>query len=102
MGCNRGWDLAWLWLWCRLAATALFQPLDWEPPYAVGVALKKKKKRIHREESYVKMCEDGGRSWSNVATSQGIARAWESPSEGRGEGGFFSRSFGRSIASSTP
>ena len=27
-------------LWCRLTATALIQPLAWEPPYAVGVALK--------------------------------------------------------------
>ena len=33
-----------LWLWCRLAATALIRPLAWEPPYTVGVALKKKKK----------------------------------------------------------
>ena len=29
-----------LWLWCRLAATALIRPLAWEPPYAVGVAKK--------------------------------------------------------------
>ena len=32
-----------LWLWCRPAATTLIQPLAWEPPYAVGVALKKKR-----------------------------------------------------------
>ena len=32
-----------LWLWCRLAATAPIRPLDWEPPYAVGAALKKAK-----------------------------------------------------------
>ena len=32
-----------LWLWCRPAATALIQPLAWEPPYAVGVALKRQK-----------------------------------------------------------
>ena len=31
-------DLALLRLWCRLAAEALFQPLAWEPPYAVGAA----------------------------------------------------------------
>ena len=36
---------------CRLAATALIQPLAWEPPYAMGEAqemakrLKKKKKK---------------------------------------------------------
>ena len=36
-------DLALLSLWSRLAATALIQPLTWEPPYAMGVALKKTK-----------------------------------------------------------
>ena len=25
-----------LWLWCRLAATALSRPLAWELPYAAG------------------------------------------------------------------
>jgi len=36
----------WIWccceLWCRVAATAPIRPLTWEPPYATGVALKKK------------------------------------------------------------
>ena len=32
-----------LWLWRRLAAAAPIRPLAWEPLYAVGVALKKKK-----------------------------------------------------------
>ena len=32
-----------LWLWHRVAATALIRPLDWEPPYAAGVALKRQK-----------------------------------------------------------
>ena len=41
---QKGSDLALLWLWCRLAAAAPIQPLAWEPPYAVGAALKKKKK----------------------------------------------------------
>ena len=39
------WILPLLWLWCRLAATALMQPLAWEPPYAVGGALKGQKKK---------------------------------------------------------
>ena len=30
----------------RLAAVALIQPLAWEIPYAVGVALKRKKKKM--------------------------------------------------------
>ena len=37
--------LLWLWLWHRPAAAALIQPLAWEPPYAVGVALKSKNKQ---------------------------------------------------------
>ena len=38
-------DLAWLWLWCRPAAAALIQPLTWQPPYATGAVLKRKRKR---------------------------------------------------------
>ena len=37
-------DLALLWLWRRPAATALIRPLAWEPPCAVGVALKGQKR----------------------------------------------------------
>ena len=47
MSCSVGrrgsWDLALLWLWRRLAAVALIRPLAWEPPYAVGLALKRQK-----------------------------------------------------------
>ena len=42
VGCRRGWDLALLWLRRRLAVVALMRPLVWAPPYAAGVALKKK------------------------------------------------------------
>ena len=42
-------DLVLLWLWCRLAATALIRPSAWEPPYAVRVALKRLKKKKERE-----------------------------------------------------
>ena len=45
VGCRRGSDLVWLWLWRRPAALAPIRPLAWEPPYAEGVALKKEKKR---------------------------------------------------------
>ena len=34
-----------LWLWCRPAAATLIQLLDWELPYATGMALKSKKKK---------------------------------------------------------
>ena len=45
-GHRLGLDLAWLWLWlwCRPAAAAPISPLTWEPPYAVGAALKRQKK----------------------------------------------------------
>ena len=42
-GC--GLDPVLLWLWCRTAAIAPIRPLDWELPYAVGAALKRKKKK---------------------------------------------------------
>ena len=38
-------DLALLWLGCSQAATALIRPLIWELPYALGVALKRQKKK---------------------------------------------------------
>ena len=37
------WDPALLWLWHRLAAVALIEPLAWEPPYSMGAALIKSK-----------------------------------------------------------
>ena len=35
-------DLPWLCLWHRPAATVPIAPLAWEPPYAVGAALRGK------------------------------------------------------------
>ena len=45
VGCRHGLDPELLWLWCRPAATALIRPLAWEPPYAMGAALEKTKKK---------------------------------------------------------
>ena len=42
-------DPALLWLWCRSAATALIRPLAWEPLYASGEALEKKKLQNKKE-----------------------------------------------------
>ena len=42
VGCRRGSDPALLWLWYRRAAVAPLRPLAWEPPHAVGAALKNK------------------------------------------------------------
>ena len=47
VGCRPGSDLVLLCLWCRPAATALIRPLAWEPPYAAGMDLKRKKKVVH-------------------------------------------------------
>ena len=53
VGCRRSSDPALLWLWLRSAATTLIRPLAWEPPYAMGAALKsKKEKKIH----YILQC----------------------------------------------
>ena len=35
-------------LWCGPAAVAPIRPLAWEPPYAIGAALKRKKKNIKK------------------------------------------------------
>ena len=54
---KRGSDPVLLWLWCRLAATALIRPLAWELPYAVGgaqeMAKRQKKGRniLHNHQS---------------------------------------------------
>ena len=41
---GHSWDLALLWLWHRLVAATLIQPLAWELPYTAGAALKRKEK----------------------------------------------------------
>ena len=45
----------WLWLWCRLAAVAPIQPLAWELPCTLDVALKKKKKKSEVKLSYIQL-----------------------------------------------
>ena len=50
-------DLALLWLWCRLAATAPIRPLTWKLLYAADAALektKKKKKKERKKKDYLK------------------------------------------------
>ena len=57
VGHRLGLDPVLLWLWHRLAAAALIRPLAWEPPYALGAALKrpKKKKLVKEIESVEKI-----------------------------------------------
>ena len=46
-------------MWHRLAAAAAIQPLAWELPYDLGVALKKKKKKVSCQ-TYFKNQEENG------------------------------------------
>ena len=48
-----------LWLWRRLVATALIRPLAWEPPYAVGAALRIKERERERERVRKKGRKEG-------------------------------------------
>ena len=50
VGCRLGLDLALLWLWHRPAAVAPIGPLAWEPPYAVGAALKRQKETEKKKQ----------------------------------------------------
>ena len=50
VGLRHGWDPALLWPWRRLAITAPIGPLAWKPPYAAGVALKRKTKKRKKEK----------------------------------------------------
>ena len=50
VGRRRSSDPALLWLWCTPAATAPIRPPGWEPPYAEGMALEKKKKITIQEK----------------------------------------------------
>ena len=55
LGHRHGSDPTLLWLWCRLGATAQIRPGAWEPPCAVGAALKgqktKKKKKKRKKKN---------------------------------------------------
>ena len=51
VGCRRGLDPALLWLWRRPAAVAPIRPLAWEPPYAAGAALKRKRTKDQKKSS---------------------------------------------------
>ena len=49
VGHRCGSDRTLLWLWCRWAAVSLIQLVAWELPYAVGAALKSKKRKRKKE-----------------------------------------------------
>ena len=45
VGRRHGPGLALLWLWCRPVAAAPIRPLAWEPPDAVGAALRQQQQQ---------------------------------------------------------
>ena len=62
--CHELWCRSQIWLgscvlWYRPAAVAPIQPLTWELPYAVGVALKKKKGQTEEREVEMEDVEGG-------------------------------------------
>ena len=62
--CHRlGLDLMLLWLWCRLVAVAPFRPLAWEPPYAMGTALKSKNKNKNKKRNILSLKE----TWQHLS-----------------------------------
>ena len=63
VGCRCGLDPAFLWLWHRLAATALIGLLALERPCAMGVAPIKDKKTKKKKNSHseLKLQKVGGR-----------------------------------------
>jgi len=68
VGCRCGLDPALLWLWCRLAATALIRPLAWEPPYAMEVAQEMAKIKIKIKINKIK--NKNNKFWEGVEKSK--------------------------------
>ena len=87
VGCRCGLDLVLLWLWHRLTAVAPIQTLAWEPPYALGVALKKQKKK--KQVSQGRHCSQQWKSPSVPLVSSGHKEREKKSSNG------FTRSFSK-------
>ena len=58
VSCSRGLDPTMLWLLRAPKAVAWIQPLAWEPPYALGAALKKQKKKKKKKKSQISMVSE--------------------------------------------
>ena len=67
MLCHRlGSDTTVLGLWHRPGATATIQPLAWELPYAVGVALKRQKRKKRERESKRSLFSHSSGGWKSA------------------------------------
>ena len=69
-------DPALLWLWCRLAAAAPIRSLAWEPPYTVGVALKKTNKTKQNKPPLIWALENQSTSNHSVLEKSFPAPSW--------------------------
>ena len=72
VGCRCSSDPTLLWLRRRLEAAALIWPLAWEPPYAVGVVLKKHQKIKKRERGRRVQQQGGSEEKDSQLTSAGM------------------------------
>ena len=61
IGHRHGSDPTLLWLWCKPVATVPIGPLDWAPPYATGMALKRQNK-TNKKTVYVKYIQQNTRT----------------------------------------
>ena len=91
IGRRCGSDPKLLWLWHRLAATAVIQPLAWVLPYAAAAALKKTKDRVlwfprgmQGAGGRVRMTRGGSRNGGMSAQYRTGSSAAEKPEVQRG------------------
>ena len=75
-------DSAFLWLWCKLAAVALIQPLAWELPYAANVDLKRTKNPKKQKHIFA-ICLTGWEIASAVLKNSQAVGRWVLAKVGR-------------------
>ena len=80
-------DLAWLWVWCRLAPVAPIRPLAWERSYAAVQPLKSKKKKKKKERKK-KIFRTEQVKWGPNFFPVGLLRATVTAVTKRGRGAF--------------
>ena len=87
VGHRPGSDLALLWLWWRLAATAPIRPLAREPPYAAGAApemAKRRKRKRNRRQAFF--------PFFHHQETQTVRLVEEGPAQGPGHLGLYPHS----------
>ena len=77
VGCRHSSNHMLLGLWLRPAGVAPIRPLAWEPPYAVGVALKvKSKKKKKKEKKDICLFLSGVNKEACLATVMSEKKIW--------------------------